>query len=66
MKKLLLFYLLMLGTIVWAQQNTSFRQGAVQSPVVHEDGTVTFRVMAPKAKSVSVVGDWGPTKDAAR
>lgn len=43
---------------MWAQQNTSFRQDAVHSPEVHNDGTVTFRVMAPKAKSVTVIGDW--------
>lgn len=58
MKKLLFCCLLLLGTIAWAQQNTSFRQGAIQSPVVHPDGSVTFRVVAPKAKKVSVVGDW--------
>lgn len=50
--------LLLLTTFAWAQQNTSFRQGAVQSPEVHEDGSVTFRVVAPRAKSVSVIGDW--------
>lgn len=50
--------LLLLSAYGWAQQNTSFRQGAVQSPEVHADGSVTFRVMAPKAKSVVVIGDW--------
>lgn len=41
-----------------AQQNTSFREGGVTSPVVHEDGSVTFRVVAPQAKRVEVLGDW--------
>ena len=30
----------------------------VQSPVVHEDGTVTFNLYAPNAQNVSVSGDF--------
>lgn len=41
-----------------AQQNTSFRPSSVQSPTVNADGTVTFKVEAPKAKEVLVKGDW--------
>lgn len=41
-----------------AQQNTSFRQGQIVSPEVNADGSVTFRVNAPKAKTVNVIGDW--------
>ena len=41
-----------------AQQNISFREGKLVSPQVNSDRTVTFRVNAPKAKSVKVVADW--------
>lgn len=57
-KSIIALSLLLISVFAWAQQNTSFRQGAVQSPEVHEDGSVTFRVVAPRAKSVSVIGDW--------
>lgn len=57
-KSIITLSLLLSASLLWAQQNTSFRQGAIQSPEVHADGTVTFRVLAPKAKSVSVIGDW--------
>ncbi len=45
-----------------AQQNVGFRQGAVISPEVNEDHTVTFRVNAPKATEVTVYGDWASEK----
>ncbi|MCA9211796.1 MAG: hypothetical protein KDB27_01930 [Planctomycetales bacterium] len=32
--------------------------GAVVSPEVHDDARVTFRVLAPKADKVLVLGDW--------
>ena len=41
-----------------AQQNISFREGKLVSPQVNNDRTVTFRVNAPKAKSVKVLVDW--------
>ena len=41
-----------------AQQNISFREGKLVSPQVNNDRTVTFRVNAPKAKSVMVLADW--------
>lgn len=44
--------------IVFSQQNIGFRQAAIASPVVNEDGTVTFRLKAPLAQKVSVRGDW--------
>ncbi len=40
-----------------AQQNVGFRANIV-SPVVSEDGTVTFKLKAPLAKYVNVRGDW--------
>ena len=39
-----------------AQQNISFREGKLVSPQVNSDRTVTFRIKAPKAKSV--LADW--------
>lgn len=59
MKKLAL--LICLGTfsnLLYGQQNVSFREGAIVSPQVNEDCSVTFRVKAPYAESVSVHGDW--------
>ncbi|MCF0159799.1 MAG: esterase [Bacteroidaceae bacterium] len=41
-----------------AQQNVGFRAARVQSPVVNPDHTVTFRISAPKARTVKVLGDW--------
>lgn len=41
-----------------AQQNVGFRTANVNSPVVNADKTVTFNIVAPKAKAVSVAGDW--------
>ena len=41
-----------------AQQSISFREGKLVSPQVNNDRTVTFRVNAPKAKSVKVLADW--------
>lgn len=35
---------------------------SVESPVVNEDGTVTFRYQAPKAVKVTVSGDFLPTQ----
>ena len=41
-----------------AQQNIGFRANNVQSPQVNADGSVTFRLYAPKAHRVAVLGDW--------
>ena len=57
-----LLCLLMLAGWVNAQQNVSFREGNVVSPQVNADNSVTFRVRAPQAESVSVLGDWAADK----
>ena len=44
-------------TIVFAQQNVNFRANII-SPLVSEEGTVTFKLRAPLAQTVSVRGDW--------
>ncbi len=41
-----------------AQQNTGFRQGSIVSPQVNEGNSVTFRLKAPLAQSVTIKGDW--------
>lgn len=57
-----LFWLLTLSLLpLWlhAQQNISFGGGhELLSPEVHPDGTVTFRLSAPQAQEVAVIGDW--------
>ncbi len=42
-------------------QQALFGGPSVESPVINEDGTVTFRFMAPKAIKVEVTGDFLPT-----
>lgn len=41
-----------------AQQNVGFRASDIVSPEVNADNSVTFRLLAPKAKTVTVRGDW--------
>lgn len=45
-------------TVVFAQQNVNLRQANIASPIVNADGTVTFRLYAPLARTVTVQGDW--------
>ena len=59
MKKLFLcLALTLLGKGSWAQQ-ALFDANDLTSPEVHADGSVTFRLHAPKAVTVSVEGDFG-------
>ena len=37
---------------------SQFQQSPVISPEIHEDGTVTFRIMAATADSVKISGNW--------
>lgn len=63
MKRLItIFAIAVICITASAQQNVGFRQGAVISPEVNEDHTVTFRVNAPKATEVTVYGDWTSEK----
>ncbi|MBR4826776.1 MAG: esterase [Bacteroidales bacterium] len=52
---------LLLGVCAYAQQALYGGPG-VESPVINEDGTVTFRYLAPKAIKVEVTGDFLPTQ----
>lgn len=58
MKLNLLFAFLLVAFAASAQQNVGYREGAVVSPQVNGDGSVTFRLRADEAKSVTVIGDW--------
>jgi len=49
--------LLLMGSSVFAQQ-AIFMAAPIKSPEINPDGTVTFRVRAPKAMSVTVSGDF--------
>ena len=52
---------LCIGLSAYAQQALYGGPG-VESPVINEDGTVTFRYRAPKAIKVEVTGDFMPTQ----
>ena len=60
MKKILsILGLALLAMNVWAQQ-ALFSGNDIVSPEVHPDGTVTFRLYAPKAVKVALTGDFLP------
>ena len=60
MKKLLSFICLMVfATSTWAQQ-ALFNSQNLTSPEINKDGTVTFRLAAPKAIRVQLTGDFLP------
>lgn len=42
----------------FAQQNVGYREVNVTSPTVNTNGTVTFKLRAPLARTVTVQGDW--------
>ena len=48
----------MMGCSAWAQE-ALFDVNNLTSPEVNQDGTVTFRLYAPKAVTVTVEGDFG-------
>ncbi len=52
---------LLMCTLAFAQQ-ALWGGGAVVSPDIHDDNTVTFRLIAPNATAVQVTGDFLPTQ----
>ena len=48
-----------------AQQNL-FRTSQIISPELHNDKTVTFRLLAPNTKKIIIFGDWMPVQDFVR
>jgi len=53
-------FLIMISLSVQAQE-ALFRAQQIVSPEIHEDNSVTFRLLAPAAASVQVTGDFLPT-----
>jgi len=51
-----------LATVTYSQQNIGGNRSAIISPEIHEDLSVTFRIVAPNAKNVKVIGDWLPNQ----
>ena len=60
-KTILAIAALCMGLSLHAQQ-ALFGGPSVESPVINENGTVTFRFQAPKAVKVEVTGDFLPTQ----
>ncbi len=52
---------MLLATTAMAQE-AIHQQRTISSPVVNNDGTVTFRIQVPNAKEVKVTGDFLPKK----
>lgn len=50
--------LLLPCALTTAQQNVGFKGNRVEPLIINSDNSVTFNVEAPKAKSVSIRGDW--------
>jgi enterochelin esterase family protein len=63
MKKHFLLSFLLLGFVgVGLQaQEALFRAQQIISPEVHQDNSVTFRLLAPNAQSIQITGDFLPT-----
>src|SRR5215213_5380133 len=57
-KVLAILFTAMICVEARAQQNIGFRQGSIISPQVSEGNSVTFRLKAPLAQSVTIKGDW--------
>ena len=58
LKTVMLSLLTLASTAAMAQQNINNNGEKIVSPQVNADKTVTFRLLAPKAKTVTVNGDW--------
>ena len=58
LNRVLFILLAVFPLIPFAQQNIGHKTETVRSPEVNPDGSVTFRLYAPKAHNVVVIGDW--------
>ena len=58
LKRVLFILMALLPLSLFAQQNIGHKTETVRSPEVNPDGSVTFRLYAPKAHNVTVIGDW--------
>ena len=62
MKKIvLLAAALLMGAACYAQQ-ALWGGAQIESPTINDNGTVTFKCIAPKAVKVQVTGDFLPTR----
>ena len=62
MKKIIIALAALAMAIGANAQQALYGGPSVESPVINEDGTVTFRFQAPKAIKVEVTGDFLPTQ----
>ncbi len=62
MKKITVFFLITLLSLNAIGQQALWGGAPIISPEVNNDKTVTFRLIAPSAKSVQVTGDFLPTE----
>ena len=62
MKRIALIAICLLAGVGAFAQQALWGGPQVESPVINEDGTVTFRYQAPKAVKVEVTGDFLPTQ----
>lgn len=63
MKKTIASLLLAMTTLsAMAQQNLQWGQQSIISPEVNPDNSVTVRLLAPKANTVQITGDFLPTR----
>jgi enterochelin esterase family protein len=60
MKKIIIAMAALAMAIGANAQQALFGGPSVESPVINEDGTVTFRFQAPKAIKVEVTGEFLP------
>lgn len=58
---ILLCFLLNLSTLSYSQE-AIFNEEEIVSPEIHQDHTVTFRFLAPKANSVQITSDFLPSE----
>ena len=62
MKKLVAISAFLLTALAGHAQQALWGAAPVVSPEIHPDHTVTFRLKAPKARQVQLMGDFLPTK----
>jgi enterochelin esterase family protein len=60
-RRLVFSLLVILSMSVNAQQSL-YGGAEIVSPEIHADHTVTFRVQAPGAEEVKLMGDWMPAE----
>jgi len=60
MKKIISLAMALFCVVTVSAQEALFNSASVKSPVVNNDGTVTFNLYAPKAVKVTVEGDFLP------